>query len=86
MLGFSVFKSSQIRLQAALEERQGFAPRDPINEAVSYQADELASELRGMADHFLRRDALTLRNFGTSGGLLAFNFLLPDACLLQCHE
>ena len=63
-------------MEPALEEGPGFTPRDFVVEAVAHEPDELAGQLRGVADHFLRGDALLRRTGRAPLTLHACDFLL----------
>ena len=73
-------------MEPALEEGPGLVPRHFVVETVADQPDELTGQLRGVADHFLCRHAVFLRSFLAAAALLAGDFLLRAAGLLQRDE
>jgi len=58
-------------------------PRGLVSEAVAQEPDELTGELSGVADHLLRRDTAGGRSRRQARGLLALDFLLPNAGLFE---
>ena len=54
-----------------------------VGEAVAQEPDELTGELGGVADHLPSGDAVVVRSGRQARGLLAFDFLLPNAGLFE---